>query len=291
MNLISLILTSLTALTAIMWFIDLFFLKPKRKQKLKEEEKNSQIPLTKKEKNEILHPNGWFWAIADCFPVLLLVFVVRSFAYEPFRIPSASMMPTLLRGDFVIVERFAYGLRNPFNNKVWIETGHPQRGDIAVFKYPQDPSIDYIKRIVGLPGDKIVVDNEKLYIQPKGSDKLELISNKIESKQLYMNFNPMYPSEKGVEYQEDLLGVKHQILIDHQSRPLEYYFTQDGLSYGEWIVPENNYFAMGDNRNHSRDSRFWGFVSDDYLVGKAFGIWFSFTSEDFVRMNRLGGLK
>ena len=291
MNFITILLVGSTLVTGVMWFFDLIVLKPKRKLELQECERNNKVPLTRKEKNAILQPNGFFGAIADCFPVLLLVFLVRSFAYEPFRIPSASMMPTLLRGDFVLVERFAYGIRNPITNKVWIETNKPKRGDIAVFKFPQDESIDYIKRIVGLPGDRIIVNGDNLYIQRKGETNLELVAKNLESSQLYLNFNAAYPSEYGTTYQENLFGLEHQILIDANSQPIEEIFYQENLSYGEWVVPENSYFAMGDNRNHSRDSRYWGFVPDDYLVGRAFCIWFSFTTDEFLRLSRLGGIK
>lgn len=291
MNIITLILVIATVVSGIVWFIDLLFLKKNRKKLLKKRESESPVPLTRAEKKEILELNGFLGSIAGCFPILLVVFLVRSFAYEPFRIPSASMMPTLLRGDFVLVEKFAYGIRNPFNNEVWFENKDPEYGDIVVFKYPEDISIDYIKRIVGLPGDRVIVDGDSLYIKRKDSTQLELISDKVSKEQLYMDFNPLYPSEYGKMFDEDLFGIKHKVMFDSSVRILEPFYVQDNHAYGEWEVPEDSYFAMGDNRNHSRDSRYWGFVPKKNLVGRAFCIWFSFTLDDKVRFGRIGGLK
>ncbi|MBQ4488336.1 MAG: signal peptidase I [Ruminobacter sp.] len=293
MNTITLVIYILTAVTAILWFTDLLVLRPQRKAELKNVEGSREVPLTKEEKEEILNPGGFFYSLASCFPVLLVVLVIRTFAYEPFRIPSASMMPTLLRGDFVLVEKFRYGLRNPVTNKIWIETSSPARGDIVVFKYPEDPKIDYIKRIIGLPGDKVVFERGELFIQAAGSSELVKVHADVnpEDKQLWKNFNSNYPSEYGITGTENLLGYSHQIMRDFSVRITDKFFVQNGRSHGEWVVPEGSYFVMGDNREHSRDSRFWGFVPDDYLIGRAVGIWLSFTSDDGLRVGRLGGLK
>lgn len=291
MNMISLIIIIFTLLSGILWFLDMFVFKPKRKAQLKEKEKNQLVPLTKKEKSEILDNTGMMGAIADCFPILLVVFLVRSFLYEPFRIPSASMMPTLLRGDFILVEKFSYGIRNPFTNSVWFETDKIKRGDVVVFKYPEEPSVDYIKRIVGLPGDKIYVDDEKLYIKKKDGDVVEYIGFEDVEKQPYLKFNEEYPSESGVVFKENLLGYEHKIMHDVNARILEQFYVQSNQSYGEWVVPEGHYFAMGDNREHSRDSRYWGFVPDELVVGKAKIIWFSFTFDDLFRAERVGVIK
>ncbi len=297
MNTVTLILVIATALTGVMWLFDILFLKKKRKLDLIEREKISKIPLTHKEKQEILESGGIWGNLVSCFPVLFIVFLVRSFAYEPFRIPSASMMPTLVRGDFILVEKFRYGIRNPFTNSKLIDVSAPERGDIVVFKYPDNPKIDYIKRIVGLPGDRIIVDKGNLYIQTKGSDTPIFISAEElpQDQQLYESYNKLYPSEHGTMAKEDLLGVKHEIMRDLGIVPGEAFFSGKGSkvfgnSYGEWIVPEGKYFAMGDNREHSRDSRFWGFVPDDYLLGKAVGIWFSFTLDGGFKIGRLGGI-
>lgn len=290
MNSISLVLVIFTAVSGILWFLDLIVFKPKRKNELKEKESKSQIPLTKKEKNLILESSGLFGSIASCFPVLFIVFMVRSFAYEPFRIPSASMMPTLLRGDFILVEKFKYGIRNPFTNSIWIENEKPKKGDVIVFKYPNEPSIDYIKRVVGEPGDRIIVSKGQLYIQEKGSEEIKMITSDIEAEQIYSSFNYNYPSEYGIISDENLLGYHHKIMHDNTVRPSELFYVQDGHDYGEWVVPENSYFAMGDNREHSRDSRYWGFVPDSLIVGRAINIWFSCTLDSGLRINRLGGI-
>jgi signal peptidase I len=211
------------------------------------------------------------------FPVILAVLLFRTFLLEPFRIPSGSMMPTLLVGDFVLVNKFAYGLRLPVTNTKIVDTGEPKRGDIAVFRYPLNPKEDYIKRIVGLPGDTIKVVGEDVSINGKpvpqtlvgeyhGTDK---ISIQIEENP---NVSPVHL------YTEELDGVTHSTL---QFRYVESYncigsggtVTADGGC--EWKVPQGHYFAMGDNRDNSADSRFWGFVPEQNLAGKAFFIWFS----------------
>ena len=214
------------------------------------------------------------------FPVILAVLVFRSFLIEPFRIPSGSMMPTLLVGDFVLVNKFAYGLRLPVTNTRILgalDSGEPQRGDIAVFRYPLNPKEDYIKRIIGLPGDTITVKGEQLFVDGKpvpqtligayrGTDKVSI----------RMQENPMMSPV--TLHEEDLAGAKHQILQFGYIEP--YNCIGSGgvaLSDGgcQWTVPAGHYFAMGDNRDDSEDSRFWGFVPEGNLAGKAFFIWFS----------------
>lgn len=188
------------------------------------------------------------------FPVLLFVFVIRSFIVEPFKIPSGSMMPTLIAGDFIAVNKFSYGVRFPVINNVLIPNGMPERGDVVVFHYPMDTSIDYIKRVIGLPGDIIKYENKKLFINDK------LVPHVFEKDYEYMmNENYRVPAQ---EFTETLGEVKHSILIHNV----------EGES-GSFVVPEGNYFVMGDNRDNSSDSRVWGFVSEDLLVGKAFIIW------------------
>ena len=251
MNTITLVLVGATALTGIMWLFDVFCFRKQRKEELKKAEAEARVPLTRREKNEILESGGVWGNLVSCFPVLLAVLLVRSFLYEPFRIPSASMMPTLVRGDFILIEKFRYGLRNPFTNKVLYATGTPERGDVVVFKYPEEPSIDYIKRIVGLPGDRIMVSKGQLYIQEKGSSEFKPITSSQlpESEQLYLERNPAYPSEAGIMETEDLLGVRHRIMRDRGVMSPEPFFD-DGASngvgniHGEWVVPEGQYFAM-----------------------------------------------
>jgi len=193
------------------------------------------------------------------FPVILLVFVIRSFIVEPFKIPSGSMMPTLLAGDFILVNKFTYGLRIPILNNTFIKVGQPQRGDVFVFHYPPDPSVDYIKRVVGLPGDKIVYKDRTLYVNGQKIETTELGDYPYES--MGLNFvNAQRLNEK-------LGDVSHDILIDADVPSKE----------AEVIVPAGHYFAMGDNRDNSRDSRYWGFVPEHNLVGKAFFIWWNFS--------------
>lgn len=211
------------------------------------------------------------------FPVILAVLLFRTFLLEPFRIPSGSMMPTLLVGDFVLVNKFAYGLRLPVTNTRILDTGEPKRGDIAVFRYPLNPREDYIKRIIGVPGDTITVTGEDVAINGKpapqtligpyhGTDKVSI----------QMEENPnMSPVRV---YTEDLDGIKYSTL--HFGYVESYNCIGSGGSLlpdggCEWKVPQGYYFAMGDNRDDSADSRFWGFVPEANLAGKAFFIWFS----------------
>ena len=192
------------------------------------------------------------------FPVILVVFLIRSFIAEPFKIPSGSMMPTLLAGDFILVNKFTYGLRVPILNNTFIEVNHPKRGDVFVFHYPPDPSIDYIKRVVGVPGDKIVYQDKQLYINGEKMDMTYLDDYQYESAGL----NQVHAKR----YSEQLGEVKHDVLIEDNS------FSKEGSVE----VPQGYYFAMGDNRDNSKDSRYWGFVPEQNLVGKAFFIWWNF---------------
>ena len=194
----------------------------------------------------------------EFFPILLLVFVIRTFIVEPFKIPSGSMMPTLIAGDFIAVNKFSYGLRLPVFNKLIFETGSPQRGDVFVFHYPKDPSIDYIKRVIGLPGDNIKYENKKLFVNDVAVSQTYTSTYKYSLKQdLEVTAN---------EFVEDHGDYSHSILIhDIPSESVEF------------VVPDGHYFAMGDNRDNSSDSRVWGFVPDKLLVGKAFVIWLNFS--------------
>jgi len=198
------------------------------------------------------------------FPVILAVFMIRSFVVEPFKIPSGSMMPTLLAGDFILVNKFTYGLRVPILNNTFIEVGKPERGDVFVFHYPPDPSIDYIKRVIGVPGDKIEYRNKQLFINGEPA-QLTLIDD-------YQYVAPGLNMVTAKHYQEQLGEVSHDVLIEDSSLAID----------GEVVVPAGHYFAMGDNRDNSKDSRFWGFVPEQNLVGKAFLIWWNF--DNFSRI-------
>jgi signal peptidase I len=192
------------------------------------------------------------------FPVILAVFLIRSFIVEPFKIPSGSMMPTLLVGDFILVNKFTYGLRVPILNNTFIEVGHPQRGEVMVFHFPKDPSLDYIKRVVGLPGDKIEYRNKQIFVNGEAMPQQD-----------NGNYDYVGPGLNQVSTRRLLerLGThNHDILIDDSNPVRDMQVT----------VPAGNYFMMGDNRDNSNDSRFWGFVPEQNVVGRAFYIWMSF---------------
>ncbi len=219
----------------------------------------------------------WYVEYAKSFfPVILLVFVLRSFLVEPFKIPSGSMMPTLLAGDYILVNKFTYGLRVPILNYTFIEMNKPKQGDVIVFHYPPNPKIDYIKRVIGVPGDKIQYQDKQLIINGK---KLEVtFENDYEYAMQGANIISARKSK------EQLGDVPHDILV--HDIPNQYNPDMPGakLQEGETItVPEGSYFAMGDNRDNSADSRVWGFVPEHNLVGKAFYIWMNFD-----QFNRIG---
>lgn len=237
-----------TILTGLIWLFDTLALAPRRKINNPHEYSGESINDNSSSSNE---PVVVEYA-KSFFPVLLIVFLLRGFIVEPFRIPSGSMIPSLYIGDFILVNKFAYGLKMPVFNKVLFEVDKPKRGDVAVFKYPRDPSVDYIKRVIGVPGDHIAYYKKALYVNGK----------EIKRKRIGEYSGPGEQNKAG-EYVEDLLGVEHNVLII-ASRP--------GLD-AEYIVPPGHYFMMGDNRDNSNDSRYWGVVPEKYLVGKAFMIW------------------
>jgi len=203
------------------------------------------------------------------FPVILIVFCVRSFIIEPFKIPSGSMMPTLLAGDYILVNKFDYGFRLPILNNTLIKMGSPNRGDVVVFHYPPDPSIDYIKRVIGLPGDKIRYEDKRLTINGKPLE-METVGN---YDYVLSGLNMMTAKQ----YKEQLGDVKHDILVHDVMANYEAETIGAKFASNEEItVPQGHYLAMGDNRDNSSDSRVWGFVPDGNLVGKAFFIWMNF---------------
>ncbi|QGW65666.1 signal peptidase I [Lysobacter soli] len=205
------------------------------------------------------------------FPVLAVVLILRSFVAEPFRIPSNSMMPTLLTGDFILVNKFTYGLRLPINNHKVIGIGEPQRGDVVVFRPPHHPDQDWIKRVVGLPGDRVGYHDNQVSVNGKA-----LAYAPIGVFQGKGNGTEMTGAE---ELQEDLLGRQHHVL-ERTNLP----FIDQGE--GDWIVPPGHYFVMGDNRDNSEDSRYWGFLPEQNLRGKAFLIWMNF--DGGVDTSRIG---
>jgi len=191
------------------------------------------------------------------FPIFLAVLLLRSFLVEPFRIPSGSMMPTLLVGDFILVNKFTYGIRLPVVDTKVVEIGQPARGDIVVFRYPEDPAVPFIKRVVGLPGDRIGYYNKVLYINGEPASQQPVGVYRGSGSGSVMT---------GADIRtESLSPVHHRILVQPGAPSAE----------GEMVVPPGHYFVMGDNRDNSRDSRYWGTVPDKNLIGKAFFIWLS----------------
>jgi signal peptidase I len=254
-----LILFYATLVCGVVALFDLLFLAPKRKKK--------GIPKDKK---------PWLMDYAySFFPVLLIVFLLRSFLYEPFRIPSGSLEPTLLVGDFILVNKFDYGIRLPVFHEKIFSTGDVHRGDIFVFRYPVDPSIDYIKRVIGLPGDKISYIDKVLYVNGQKMPQ-EFQKNTTDKGEDGSVWNV-------VQKQEDFFGIKHSIFqIPNRN---------DG-DLKDVVVPPDMYFAMGDNRDDSGDSRYWGFVPDKNIIGKASVVWMSWDSDadllHKIRWNRIG---
>ncbi len=293
------ILVLLTLFTGIIWTLDKFILAPKRQLKIDAAADISGGQVDAVSLAKVAPQPAWIETPASMFPVLGLVLILRSFIYEPFQIPSGSMMPTLLVGDFILVEKFSYGLRDPMWRNEILETGKPERGDVIVFKYPVDPTVDYIKRVVGLPGDTVTYTQEKkLCIQKAGEGSCEWIPlTDVQVSQFSQGRTDLIQATEQLAEN----GSKHQILVNPYAPNREAgYSPRPGVN--TWVVPEGNYFAMGDNRDNSADSRFWGFVPEENLVGKAVGIWISFEFERSrdsvlpswiptdVRFNRVGGI-
>ena len=256
------LLVALTLFTGIVWAIDSFTFRKRR------------LTLDPPGKEPVL--------VEYCrsfFPVILAVLLIRSFLAEPFRIPSASMMPTLLIGDFILVNKFAYGLRVPVANTKFVDIGQPERGDVVVFRFPgmtpDDPTrgTDYIKRVIGLPGDEITYRDKMVFVngEPVPQDEVGV----------YQGEGAGQDMTGAVLKTERLPGVDHSILQQRAG-----YFP---IREGTWRVPEQHYFVLGDNRDNSQDSRFWGFVPEQNLVGKAFLIWMYWDSQNgYIDFDRLG---
>jgi signal peptidase I len=283
----ALILFVLTVLTGVLWVLDkLVFARQRRVRAARLvadfDQRNAAAlarkePIVEQERRSLeegaIRQPAWLEYTASFFPVILLVFVLRSFLFEPFRIPSGSMIPTLEIGDLILVNKYEYGIRLPVINKKVIEVGQPKRGDVMVFRYPLNPSQDYIKRVVGLPGDRVEYINKRLTIngQPVSLKKVD----------------PYYDADRMqyyAQFVEGLGSVDHRIIVNDQVPPgLGGGFpnTHPGACQysGSGVVcqvPPGHYFMMGDNRDNSEDSRFWGFVPDENIVGRAFFIWMNF---------------
>jgi signal peptidase I len=224
-------------------------------------------------RNQLLMQPWWLDWTAGLFPVILFIFILRSFLYEPFKIPSGSMIPTLWVGDLILVNKFHYGVRLPVVNTKITQGTPVARGDVMVFKYPPRPSVDYIKRVVGIPGDEIAYLNKKLTINGQAVPTDSVPEFFDESVMRYSK-----------QFQEKLGPKTHNLLVD-DDRPAfipgaedfpfkeRCNYTVEGVTCR---VPEGHYFMMGDNRDNSLDSRYWGFVPDANIVGKAFFVWMNF---------------
>lgn len=304
-NSFALILVILTLVTGITWVIDKIKWAKKRKQAYADLQAQSEVVLDEKTLAKMYPENPIIENARSLFPVIATVFILRSFIYEPFQIPSGSMMPTLLVGDFILVEKFSYGIKEPVWQNTLIPTGHPERGDVAVFKYPEDQRVDFIKRVVGLPGDRIVYKDKQLYIIAACGEAKCGNYKKLDMKFIGEE-NFKHESNTVKVYSEVLGDVEHQLLINPlRGEPVQSYYQQKDVvtSVYEWVVPKGNYFVMGDNRDNSRDSRFWGFVPERNLVGKAVAKWISFEfdrgADDLlpawvpsnVRFERVGSIK
>lgn len=314
-NVFALILVIATLISGVIWCINRFKWASKRYVKQANDQKlNSTL-------SEIPMPPKWIETVASVFPVLALVLIVRSFIFEPFQIPSGSMMPTLLIGDFILVKKFAYGMKDPIAQITLIPNGHPQRGDVVVFKYPQDPSINYIKRVIGLPGDKVLFNpySKTITVHPECyNSKCNTIApityTDIKPSNFIQTFNGLDGNEIGNGFyqvpsgatmrgglrlctrKETIGNVTHDILlINELQSQASMYYHQSGQPPSTWVVPQGQYFMMGDNRDNSADSRYWGFVPEQNMVGKVVAIWMSFEKQEGqwptgVRLSRIGGI-
>ncbi len=261
----ALILFLLLAATGAVWLLDHFWLRKRR-------------PEGRAEPWWIEYPKSFF-------PVILVVFVLRSFLVEPFKIPSGSMLPTLLVGDFILVNKYTYGIRLPIVNRKLVDMNQPQRGEVMVFRYPENPSLDYIKRVVALPGDKIGYRDKRLSVN--GVE----VKLKPDGEFSYVEGSLSFVTAQ--RFVESLGTHDHAILIQPESPAVhssgvKAFPLRENCAYNDTgfscTVPPGHFFLMGDNRDSSSDSRYWGFVPEANIVGKAFMIWWNF--DDFRRIGR-----
>jgi signal peptidase I len=287
----SLLLFILSSVTLLYWLAERLRFAPQRaaaaaaleQQDAARRNQLAQQGITKvdtdiaKARESLLMQPWWLDWTAGLFPVILAVFLLRSFLFEPFKIPSGSMIPTLLVGDLILVNKYHYGVRLPVINKKIIANNDPKRGDVMVFRFPRDTSADYIKRVVGIPGDEVSFRNQKLSINGQ-----EVPLEKLPPPGFYDEREMRYFAE----FKEKLGDVEHRILVEPERRA--FYGPDDRIAFpfrencrysAEGVtckVPPGHYFMMGDNRDNSEDSRFWGFVPDENIVGKAFFVWMNF---------------
>ncbi|WP_321933202.1 signal peptidase I [Burkholderia cenocepacia] len=285
----ALILFVLVVVTGVAWVLDKLVFLPRRRKAADsaiEEFDRQQSRIDKrfadenaaqtrsKLRDEKLRQPWWLEYTASFFPVILAVFVVRSFVVEPFKIPSGSMVPTLLVGDFILVNKFEYGLRLPVTNTKITQGSPLSRGDVVVFRYPKDESVDYIKRVIGLPGDTVAYQDKQLTINGQPVPETPLPDFFDDERQNY------------AKQFEETIGNKKNAMLNNPAVPpfvmgAYDYPYRDNCTYNSrgviCKVPPGHYFMMGDNRDNSADSRYWGFVPDQNIVGRAFFIWMNFS--------------
>lgn len=252
------VLTALVLASGLIWGLDAWLLAPRRRAAAaaRGQQADERVPML------VDYARSFF-------PIFLIVLLLRSFLVEPFRIPSGSMIPTLLVGDFILVNKYTYGIRLPVLNRKVIELGAPQRGDVVVFRYPLDPGTPFIKRVVGLPGDRIEYRDKRLFVNGEEAARVPTGA--------YVGTGASVQHTGAQVFDESIDGRTHEILITPGAPSLD----------GVFEVPEGHYFVLGDNRDNSRDSRFWGFVPEQNLVGRAFFIWFSW--DGGPKPGRIGG--
>lgn len=292
-NTFSILLIILTLVSGILWIYHRFSIVPKRTRQIARAEQRSGKALTEEEKSNIGPHSPTAEYLASLFPILAFVLILRSFLFEPFQIPSPSMEPTLRIGDFILVKKYAYGVKDPVLQNTLLETGKPKRGDVVVFKAPEEPNLDYIKRVIGVSGDRVLYNEltrqltlvygidgkvceencevkQFTYSEPVPNDAFKFLVGQNHKGEYLYGPSPLESTETG--------DVSHQIhwYPEPISESYRYraYRSQNNYTT-EWVVPEGHYFVMGDNRNNSADSRFWGFVPEKNIVGKATYIWLS----------------
>jgi signal peptidase I len=261
-------------ITGIIWFIEKF--------------KNVYNKFKLKKKEYLIYKNKNKNSISNLFPILFIIFIVRTFLFEPFNIPSSSMIPSLFVGDFILVKKFAYNIKNPFNNKILFKIGTPQRGDIVVFKYPKNKNINYVKRFIGLPGDIITYNAKTKEISIKHKANKSFYLNELIKYKKPIKYHNFYLKEESIN------KVHYTIRISkNYYDQKKFYYKQKNQEIGTWIIPEGYYFVLGDNRDNSFDSRYWGLVPAKNIIGKAIVIWFSVQKNENefptgIRFNRIG---
>ncbi len=279
---IALVLVSLTFVSGVIWLMDKVLWEKERQEKQQAKIDARGKDITAQERDALLADPIIIDYAKSLFPVFFVVLILRSFIFEPFRIPSQSMMPNLWVGDFILVNKFSYGVRLPVLNTEIIDSGKPKNGDVAVFRYPVNPAINFIKRVIGVPGDHIVYKNKLLYV-----------NDQVMTQELLGEYKGKGSGKKmtgATLKSENLLGVQHDILLVANKPDLSYMYYSEFYKNGhlDLFVPEGKYFVMGDNRDESHDGRFWGLVPEENLVGKAFMIWFNWDVGQGLFWHRIG---